>query len=104
MKDLVISARRIRREIRFAAAAFIVAFLTNLYAVVRFDRPWYELFTQMGYVVVITAVIYLLLWIPRLARGARFAYGRPPRMTFAFFEGSLSGLTSRNPRKISNFG
>ena len=62
MKDLVISARRIRREIRFAAAAFIVAFLTNLYAVVRFDRPWYE----MGYVVVITAVIYLLLWIPRL--------------------------------------
>ena len=28
--------------------------------------PWYELFTQMGYVVVITAVIYLLLWIPRL--------------------------------------
>lgn len=66
MKDLVISARRIRREIRFAAAAFIVAFLTNLYAVVRFDRPWYELFTQMGYVVVITAVIYLLLWISRL--------------------------------------
>lgn len=66
MKDLVISARCIRREIRFAAAAFIVAFLTNLYAVVRFDRPWYELFTQMGYVVVITAVIYLLLWIPRL--------------------------------------
>ncbi|WP_288539682.1 hypothetical protein [uncultured Alistipes sp.] len=66
MKDLVISARRIRREIRFAAAAFIFAFLTNLYAVVRFDRPWYELFTQMGYVVVITAVIYLLLWIPRL--------------------------------------
>ena len=65
MKDLVISARRIRREIRFAAAV-IVAFLTNLYAVVRFDRPWYELFTQMGYVVVITAVIYLLLWIPRL--------------------------------------
>ena len=61
MKDLVISARRIRREIRFAAAAFIVAFLTNLYAVVRFDRPWYELFTQMGYVVVITAVIYLCL-------------------------------------------
>ena len=71
MKDLVISARRIRREIRFAAAAFIFAFLTNLYAVVRFDRPWYELFTQMGYVVVITAVIYLLLWIPRLLAALR---------------------------------
>lgn len=66
MKDLVISACRIRRELRFAAAAFLVAFAANLYAVVHFDRPWYELLTQLGYVVVITVVIYLLLWIPRL--------------------------------------
>lgn len=66
MKDLVISARRIRRELRFAAVAFLVAFAANLYAVMHFDRPWYELFTQLGYVVVITVVIYLLLWIPRL--------------------------------------
>lgn len=66
MKDIVISACRIRREGRFAAAAFIIAFVANIYAVVHFDRPWYELFTQLGYVVVIAAVIYLLLWIPRL--------------------------------------
>lgn len=66
MKDLVISARCIRRELHFAAAAFLVAFAANLYAVVHFDRPWYELLTQLGYVVVITVVIYLLLWIPRL--------------------------------------
>lgn len=66
MKDIVISARRIRREGLFAAAAFIIAFAANIYAVVHFDRPWYELFTQLGYVVVITVAIYLLLWIPRL--------------------------------------
>ncbi|WP_290536000.1 hypothetical protein [Alistipes sp.] len=66
MKDIVISARRIRREGLFAAAAFIIAFTANIYAVVHFDRPWYELFTQLGYVVVITVAIYLLLWIPRL--------------------------------------
>lgn len=66
MKDIVISAYRIRREGRFAAAAFIIAFTANIYAIVHFDRPWYELFTQLGYVVVIAVVIYLLLWIPRL--------------------------------------
>ncbi len=32
----------------------------------HFDRPWYELFTQLGYVVVMAVMIYLLLWIPRL--------------------------------------
>ena len=55
MKDIVISARRIRREGLFAAAAFIVAFAANIYAVIHF-----------GYVVVMAAMIYILLWIPRL--------------------------------------
>ena len=66
MKDIVISARRIRREALFAAAALLIAFAANIYAVVHFDRPWYELFTQLGYVVVMAVMIYLLLWIPRL--------------------------------------
>lgn len=66
MKDIVISARRIRREGLFAAAALLIAFAANIYAVVHFDRPWYELFTQLGYVVVMAVMIYLLLWIPRL--------------------------------------
>lgn len=66
MKDIVISACRIRREGLFAAAAFIVAFAANIYAVIHFERPWIEILSQLGYVVVMAAMIYILLWIPRL--------------------------------------
>lgn len=72
MENIVITARRLRRERNFYLVSFALAFLVNLIAVVRFDRPWAELFTQLGYVVVISLVIYFLLWIPRLmAVGAR---------------------------------
>ena len=47
MKDLLFRTPHPSRD-PLAAAAFIVAFLTNLYAVVRFDRPWYELFTVIS--------------------------------------------------------
>ena len=66
MNDIVISACRIRREGLFAAAAFIVAFAANIYAVIHFERPWIEILSQLGYVVVMAAMIYILLWIPRL--------------------------------------
>ena len=66
MKDIVISACRIRREGLFAAAAFIVAVAANLYAVSRFARPRSEILSQLGYVVVMAAMIYILLWSPRL--------------------------------------
>ena len=48
MKDIVISARRIRREALFAAAALLIAYAANIYAVVHFDRPWYELYTRLN--------------------------------------------------------
>lgn len=66
MKDIVVTASRLRCERNFYLACFLLAFLLNLVAVVRFDRPWIELFSQIGYVVAISVVLYLLLWIPRL--------------------------------------
>lgn len=66
MKDIVVTASRLRRERNFYLVSFGLAFLLNLFAVVRFDRPWTELFSQIGYVVAISVVLYLVLWIPRL--------------------------------------
>lgn len=66
MKDIVVTASRLRRERNFYLVSFLLAFLLNLVAVVRFDRPWTELFSQIGYVVVISVVLYFVLWIPRL--------------------------------------
>ena len=66
MKDIVITAKRIRRERNFYIVSFVLAFLINIFAVVTYERPWVEIFSQIGYVAVISVAIYILLWIPRL--------------------------------------
>ena len=66
MKDIVISARVVRRELYCYLASFGLSVILNVIAIVRFDRPWVELIPQIGYVVVISILIYIILWIPRL--------------------------------------
>lgn len=66
MKDIIISARRIRLECFIALSCFLTAFILNIYAVVHYDRSWVELFSQLGFVVVIAVVLYGLLTLLRL--------------------------------------
>jgi glucan phosphoethanolaminetransferase (alkaline phosphatase superfamily) len=61
MKDLVITSRRLKKEIYFLSACFTAAFLINIFSIITFKTPWYEMFTQIGYVVVITFILYLLV-------------------------------------------
>ena len=44
MKDIIIPARTIRRELWVLLTLFVVAFLINVGAVWAYDRPWIELF------------------------------------------------------------
>lgn len=67
MKDTIISAKTKRRELLILLACFIVANITNIMAIIRFSAPWYEVFTQIGYVCVTTIVLYLLLALGRVA-------------------------------------
>lgn len=61
MKDLVITSRRLKKEIYILSACFTAAFLINIFSIITFKTPWYEMFTQIGYVVVITFILYLLV-------------------------------------------
>lgn len=67
MKDTVITAKAKRREIIVASSCFLAACLINVYAIVDYHRPWTEIFSQIGYVIVIAGVFYALVWIVRLA-------------------------------------
>lgn len=67
MKDTVITARAKKRELWILLACFVVANITNWVAIIRFSAPWYEVFTQIGYVVVTSLVIYALIAILRIA-------------------------------------
>lgn len=67
MKDTIISAEVKRRELWILLVCFVLANITNVVAIIRFASPWYELFTQLGYVFFLTCVLYLLLVIVRVA-------------------------------------
>lgn len=67
MKDTVISAEVKRRELKIWLACFIIANITNWAAIIKFQTPWYEVFTQIGYVTVTSFVIYGLVLLVRIA-------------------------------------
>lgn len=67
MKDTVISAAVKRRELKIWLVCFVVANVVNWAAIIKYQTPWYEIFTQIGYVVVSSLLIYGLLLLVRIA-------------------------------------
>ena len=66
MKDTVITADVKRRELWILLACFAVANVINWVAIIKFATPWYEVFSQIGYVVVTTCILYALRWVLRI--------------------------------------
>lgn len=66
MKDIVLKSSVLRREAVCFGCCFCLAFLLNAGAVIAYRRPAVELWTQLGYVLLIGTGVYLLLWLPRL--------------------------------------
>lgn len=66
MKDIVITSRKAKRERNIYLICFLISFVINIIAIFVYTRPWTEMFTQLGYVLVISFFIYFLLWIPRI--------------------------------------
>ncbi len=65
MKDIVIPSQKVKREAWIFFGCFIFAFLLNIAAIIIYKTPWYEAFTQIGYVIVIAVVLYLLMALIR---------------------------------------
>lgn len=61
MKDIVISSKRVKKEVAILLTCFIIAFVINIASIVIYKTSWLEIFTQIGYVVVITLVLYLIV-------------------------------------------
>lgn len=66
MRDLIIKSNRIKKELQIFSSCFSVSFIINVYAIISFQTPWHEVFTQLGYVVTITVSLYLLLAVMRV--------------------------------------
>ena len=59
MKELIISTRRQKTELKTLLVCFIIANLVNLIAIIVYDASLLELITSIGYVAVFTLVIYV---------------------------------------------
>lgn len=77
MKDIVITGAKIRRELWWLLAAFIIANLMNIYAIAVYETEWKELFTTLGYVIVLSVVLYLIIGLVRwIVGGVRRTVGK----------------------------
>ena len=65
MKDIIIKSDTVKRELLVFGACFVLACLMNIYAIAQAGTPWVELLTQLGYVIVIAVVLYVLIGILR---------------------------------------
>lgn len=66
MKDIVISSKRMKKEVAILLACFIIAFVINIASIVIYKTSWLEIFTQIGYVIIITLTLYLVIAFIRL--------------------------------------
>ena len=65
MKDIIITSQKLKRERNIYLLSFILAFIVNVISIIVYSRPWIEVISQIGYVIVISIFIYFILWIPR---------------------------------------
>jgi len=66
MKDITITGKRIKTEIIFYIISFCIAVILNIHAIVKYNSPWSELFSELHVVFIISFVVYLLLLLVRL--------------------------------------
>ena len=59
MKDTLITAKRKKTELITLLVCFIIANLTNLYAVITYNTPFSEMFTSIFYVIIAAAALYV---------------------------------------------
>ncbi len=77
MKDTLITARRKKYEIITFMACFLVANLANIYAIIAYHTPDFELITSILYVFIFAVALYIFWCLMRLLKyGLRILFLR----------------------------
>lgn len=66
MKDIVITPKQIKKELLVLLVCFVLSFIINIVAIVVYKTSWIEVFSQIGYVIIISVVLYILVSLVRL--------------------------------------
>jgi hypothetical protein len=65
MKDISISGKRIRSELKWLLGCLIAAIIFNVYSIIRYQTSWAEFFTSIHVVFILSLVFYVLLFFFR---------------------------------------
>jgi hypothetical protein len=66
MKSIILTPKRLKRELLFWLVSFGIAITLNIYSIVKYKTNWNEMITQMGYVFLISLLIYFLIFLIRV--------------------------------------
>lgn len=65
MKDIIITGKRIKTELKILLGAYITANLLNVFAIWYYETNWLELLTFQRLIIVISILLYSLTWVGR---------------------------------------
>ena len=61
MKDITISGKRIKTELRWLIISLIISFVLNIISIIVYKTSLAELFTSLHIVVIVSLIVYVLL-------------------------------------------
>lgn len=66
MNDIIIKGHILKRELTVLLICFLIAFIANIYAIIAYNTPWSELISSLGFVCIVTFILYLIIGLIRL--------------------------------------
>lgn len=66
MKDIVITSKGLMREALLLLVCLLGGVAVDVYAIIKYSRPFSELFQTLGYAVAIGLAIYFIVMLLRL--------------------------------------
>ncbi|MDR1523775.1 MAG: hypothetical protein LBS79_00770 [Tannerella sp.] len=58
MKDLIISVKRQKTELKWLAGCFCMAFLLNILSIIIYKTSWSEIYSQFLWIFIIFSILY----------------------------------------------
>lgn len=66
MKDIVITAKRLKKEVLLFTICFIIGIMLNIISIAIYKTQWKELITQLHVVLLVAIVLYILIVLIRI--------------------------------------
>lgn len=77
MKEIVLSVKRQKAEIKIFCICIVLAYLMNIISIISYGSEWRELWTQSLWMLIISCILYGLSIVLRLLYyGIRFFFSR----------------------------